>query len=70
MAQTWRELLFAHWPLPPAALRPIVPAELPLDTYEGQGWIGVVPFDLSRVRARAGPPQPGAGGVLVLLVGT
>lgn len=25
MKQNWHDLLFAHWPLPPEALRPLVP---------------------------------------------
>jgi uncharacterized protein YqjF (DUF2071 family) len=70
MAQTWRELLFAHWPLPREVLRAVVPAELPLDTYEGQAWIGIVPFDLSVIRARATPPVPGASRFLELNVRT
>jgi len=26
--QSWRDLLFAHWPIDAAALRPLVPAGL------------------------------------------
>jgi uncharacterized protein YqjF (DUF2071 family) len=59
MAQTWHDLLFAHWPTEPHALRPLVPAELPLDTFDGQCWVGVVPFHMSRIRARGLPPLPG-----------
>jgi hypothetical protein len=58
-AQRWHGLLFAHWPLPPGALRAAVPAALPLDTYEGQAWVGVVPFYLSGLRLRGLPPLPG-----------
>ena len=46
MRQTWRNLLFAHWPIPPAALAALVPPALPLDTYDGQAWLGVVPFEM------------------------
>ena len=70
MAQTWRRLLFAHWPLPPEVLRRAVPPQLPLDTYEGQAWIGVVPFDLSVIRARATPPVPALSRFLELNVRT
>jgi uncharacterized protein YqjF (DUF2071 family) len=59
MKQTWNDLLFAHWPLPPAHLGPLVPRELPLDTFDGQCWLGVVPFWMSGVRARGIPPLPG-----------
>ncbi len=59
MAQTWHDLLFAHWPLPPEALRPLVPSELPLDTFGGQCWVGVVPFHMSGIHAHGLPPLPG-----------
>lgn len=58
MAQSWHDLLFAHWPVPVAALRPLVPAPLPLDTWEGRAWLGVVPFRMTGVRLRAAPPVP------------
>lgn len=59
MEQVWHDLLFAHWPLPSETLRPLVPRQLPLDTYDGQCWIGVVPFWMSGVRLRGIPPLPG-----------
>jgi uncharacterized protein YqjF (DUF2071 family) len=59
MKQTWHDLLFAHWPLPSPVLRPLVPAQVTLDTFDGECWIGVVPFRMSGVRARAVPPLPG-----------
>jgi uncharacterized protein YqjF (DUF2071 family) len=58
MAQSWHDLLFAHWPVPPAALAPLVPAEIPLDLWEGQAWISVVPFRMTGVRLRGTPPLP------------
>lgn len=59
MKQTWHDLLFAHWPVPFEELRPLIPAQLPLDTFEGSCWIGVIPFWMSGVRARAMPALPG-----------
>jgi uncharacterized protein YqjF (DUF2071 family) len=59
MRQIWHDLLFAHWPLAPARIRPLVPAQLTLDLFDGQCWIGVVPFWMSGVRARGIPPFPG-----------
>jgi uncharacterized protein YqjF (DUF2071 family) len=57
--QSWHGLLFAHWALPPHALRPVVPAALPLDTFDGQAWLGIVPFVLRDLRLRGLPPVPG-----------
>jgi uncharacterized protein YqjF (DUF2071 family) len=59
MKQTWHDLLFAHWPLPYDALRPLVPAQLDLDLFAGQCWVGVVPFRMSAIRGRGMPPVPG-----------
>jgi len=58
MTQSWHELLFAHWPIAPEVLRSVIPPALPLDTFEGQGWIGVVPFRASHVVPRGVPPVP------------
>lgn len=58
MKQTWHDLLFAHWPLSPADLRPLIPLELSLDTYDNQCWIGIVPFWMSGIRSRGTPPIP------------
>lgn len=59
MTQTWHDLLFAHWPVDEKLLRPLVPPELPLDTFNGQAWVAVAPFRMSRIRARGLPPMPG-----------
>ena len=58
MGQTWHDLLFAHWPLPPAALEPLVPAPLRLDLYEGRAWLGITPFVIRGLRMRGTAPLP------------
>jgi len=58
MTQTWYDLLFAHWPVPMETLRPRIPSALEIDTYNGQAWIGVVPFGMSRVYPRWTFPLP------------
>jgi uncharacterized protein len=58
MKQIWHDLLFAHWPVAVDQLRPLIPAGLHIDTYEGQAWIGVVPFRMSGVRPRFLPAVP------------
>ena len=59
MGQTWDDLLFAHWRVPGEALREVVPAELPLDTYDGSAWVGVTPFCVRGLRLRGTLPAPG-----------
>ena len=58
MAQTWKRLLFAHWPLPPETVRPLVPRGLDLDTWDGAAWLGVTPFVLTGLRLHGVPPVP------------
>ncbi|HEX9222990.1 MAG TPA: DUF2071 domain-containing protein [Candidatus Acidoferrales bacterium] len=58
MVQSWHDLLFAHWPLDGAALRPLLPWQLQIDTFEGQAWLAVVPFRMTGVRLRGTPPVP------------
>jgi uncharacterized protein YqjF (DUF2071 family) len=58
MAQSWHDLLFAHWPVDSALLRPHIPTALQIDTVDAQGWIAVVPFRMSGVRLRATPALP------------
>ena len=58
MRQSWHDLLFAHWPVEVEALRPLVPAGLVIDTFEGEAWIGVVPFYMTNVRLRFTPALP------------
>lgn len=58
MAQTWHDLLFAHWALAPDALAALLPAGLEIDTFEGRAWVGVVPFRMSGIRARGTPALP------------
>jgi uncharacterized protein YqjF (DUF2071 family) len=58
MAQAWCDLLFAHWPLPAAALQALLPPALTVDTFGGQGWLGIVPFKIRGVRPRRLPAAP------------
>jgi len=58
MTQSWHNLLFAHWPVDAALLRRRMPPGLPLDLYDGQAWIGVVPFRMTNVSPRFVPALP------------
>jgi uncharacterized protein YqjF (DUF2071 family) len=59
MRQSWRDLLFAHWPAPASRLRSLVPASLAIQEHEGTSWVGVVPFRMEGVMARPLPDLPG-----------
>jgi uncharacterized protein len=70
MAQTWYDLLFAHWPMAPEAVRAHIPPQLELDTFDGQAWLGVVPFGMTRVYPRRAMPVPWLSQFLELNVRT
>lgn len=56
MQQCWSELLFAHWPIDPERLRLLLPVGLEVDTFDGQGWFAVVPFQMEfRLRGLSWP---------------
>jgi len=58
MAQAWHVLLYAHWAIDAAMLRPHIPARLEIDTFGGKAWLGIVPFRMTGVRLRWTPPLP------------
>jgi uncharacterized protein YqjF (DUF2071 family) len=59
MRQQWLDLLFLHWPVSVEALRDRIPPQLEIDTFDGQAWLGIVPFNMKGVTAR-GCPAPSA----------
>ena len=50
MRQTWRRLTFLHWPYAPAAVKPLLPSGLELDTLDGAAYIGLIPFEIHNLR--------------------
>ena len=44
--QKWGKLLFIHWPIEEELLRPLIPASLEIDTFDGSAWIAIVPFTM------------------------
>jgi uncharacterized protein YqjF (DUF2071 family) len=48
--QSWRDLLFLHWPVEPETVRAVVPPALPLDLRDDKAWLGVVAFGVRAAR--------------------
>jgi uncharacterized protein YqjF (DUF2071 family) len=59
MGQTWLDLLFAHWRVPPSELDPHIPEGLEVELHDGSAWLGITPFRLEALRLRGLPPLPG-----------
>ncbi len=58
MRMSWRHLTFVHWQYDAAAVRPLVPAGLQLDLYDGVAWVGLVPFLMADVSLPRAPALP------------
>lgn len=58
MKQSWKNLLFAHWPVPVESLRPFVPEQLEIDTFERYAWLGIVVFVMDGIYLRGLPRLP------------
>lgn len=63
MHQSWRDLLFLHYSADPEEIQATLPAGLTVDTYpdatgQERAWVGLIPFRMIGVRARAMPPLP------------
>jgi uncharacterized protein YqjF (DUF2071 family) len=58
MYQRWEALLFLHWRVTADRVQATLPQGLTVDTYEGEAFIGVVPFFMHRVRPVGLPALP------------
>ena len=53
--QRWRDLLFLHWPVPLDALRPLVPRGLEIDSFAGESYVSLIPFEIIESRPEGAP---------------
>jgi uncharacterized protein YqjF (DUF2071 family) len=58
MGQTWHQLLFAHWPVEPAAIDRLLPPPLVAQRRDGSAWLGITPFAVAALRIRGTAPLP------------
>lgn len=50
--QQWNQVLFFHWMVDPEIIKPLLPANLDLDLFDGKAWISLVPFTMQQIRPR------------------
>lgn len=55
----WHDLAFLHWPVSLETIGSMLPPGMELDLFEGQAWLGIVPFRMTGVRHRCLPTLPG-----------
>ncbi|MGB0415659.1 MAG: YqjF family protein [Coraliomargarita sp.] len=58
IAQRWSHVLFLSYPVDRQQLQNRLPAGLEVDTWDGQGWLSIVPFHMSGIRFRGLPSVP------------
>lgn len=66
MYQSWRNLLFLHWVWDAQEIQHTLPPGLYVDTFDGQAYLGIVPFFMRDIRPRFCPPVPGISNFLEL----
>ncbi len=50
MRQTWSDIIWCHWPVPPESVQALLPEGLVPDLFEGTAWVGLVPFRMKNLR--------------------
>ncbi len=70
MRQQWSGLGFFHWRVDAAEIAARLPDRLFVDTFDGEAWLGVVPFYMRGVRPAGLPPVPWLSWFLELNVRT
>ncbi len=58
MLQGWKRIAYAHWPVPPGKVQARLPEGLLVDTFAGSAWVGLVAFNMERIRLPGTPAIP------------
>ena len=62
MRQTWSNIVWCHWAVDPQQVKAVIPHGLEPDLFEGQAWVGLIPFSMKNLRV------PGPFAILSKLV--
>ena len=58
IAQRWSHVYFLSFRCDVNLIREKVPPKLQIDSFDGSGWLSIVPFHMSRIRFRCTPVIP------------
>lgn len=61
MVQRWTDVVFLHWAYEPEVVQRVLPAGVTVDTFDGQAWIGLVPFNMEGLGFPRLAPLPHVG---------
>lgn len=70
LRQRWEELAYFHWPYDPDDVQRLLPDGVRVDTFDGRAWVGLIPFEMRRVRIGPTPPVPYLGDFIEINVRT
>lgn len=61
MKQKWLDLAYLHWRVDPAEVARLLPDGLEVDTFDGDAWVGLVPFSMRGIGVPGLPAVPWLG---------
>ncbi|HYO31291.1 MAG TPA: DUF2071 domain-containing protein [Nocardioidaceae bacterium] len=61
MHQRWVDVAFLHWRIDPARVAPLLPPGTTPDVYDGDSWVGLIPFRMVGAGIASGPAVPWLG---------
>jgi uncharacterized protein YqjF (DUF2071 family) len=70
LRQRWDDLASFHWRYPVDDVARLLPPGLRADTFDGDAWVGLIPFHMRAVRVGPGPVVPYLGAFVEINVRT
>ncbi len=70
LRQRWNELAYFHWPYPVNEVQRLLPDGVTVETFGGEAWVGVIPFEMRSVQVGPSPVVPWLGNFLEINVRT
>ena len=55
MLQGWYNVAQIHWRYEPSVVQALLPKGFTVDTFDGAAWVGLIPFEMRRIRLPFGP---------------
>ena len=61
MVQHWTDLVFIHWRYSPQVVQNLLPAGVEVETFDGDAWVGLIPFHMNNLGFPKLAPLPFVG---------
>ena len=70
LRQRWAELAYFHWRYDAGVVQDRLPIGVTVDTFDGNAWVGLIPFEMRNVQLGPTPPIPWLGSFIEINVRT